>query len=96
MTDADRLERLETTIAYQEQSIEDLNRTVLEQAAAAPDLAHHVRQMVAINPIHAALRAAALRDMRLLGTPPRALKSRNTRNACAVSAICFSPNRSRS
>jgi murein L,D-transpeptidase YcbB/YkuD len=49
--------------------------TVLEQAAAAPDLADHVRQMVAVNPIHAALREAAIRDMRLLGTPLRALKA---------------------
>ncbi|NJC04320.1 murein L,D-transpeptidase YcbB/YkuD [Sphingomonas kaistensis] len=48
---------------------------VLEAAAAAPDLADHVRQTVAVNPIHAALREAAVRDMRLLGTPPRALKA---------------------
>lgn len=48
---------------------------VLEQAAAAPDLAQHVRQVVGVNPIHAALRDAAVRDMRLLGTPTRALKS---------------------
>jgi SlyX protein len=33
MTDAERLEKLETTIAYQEQAIEDLNKTVLAQAA---------------------------------------------------------------
>ena len=33
MTDAERLEKLETTIAYQEQAIEDLNNTVLAQAA---------------------------------------------------------------
>ncbi len=33
MSDADRLERLETTVAYQEQAIEDLNRMVLAQAA---------------------------------------------------------------
>ena len=32
MTDA-RLEKLETTIAYQEQAIEDLNKMVLAQAA---------------------------------------------------------------
>ena len=32
MTDAERLEKLETTIAYQEQAIEDLNQTVLAQA----------------------------------------------------------------
>jgi murein L,D-transpeptidase YcbB/YkuD len=48
---------------------------VLEQAAAAPDLAEHVRRTVAVNPIHAALRQAAVRDMRVLGTPPTALKS---------------------
>ena len=32
MTDTGRLEKLETTIAYQEQAIEDLNQTVLAQA----------------------------------------------------------------
>ena len=32
MSDTERLERLETTVAYQEQSIEDLNKTVLQQA----------------------------------------------------------------
>jgi hypothetical protein len=48
---------------------------VLEAAATAPDLAAHVRRVVAVNPIHAALREAAIRDMRLLGTPPRALKA---------------------
>jgi murein L,D-transpeptidase YcbB/YkuD len=48
---------------------------VLAAAAAAPDLADHVRQTVAVNPIHAALREAAIRDMRLLGTPPTALKA---------------------
>ena len=31
MTDAERLEKLETTVAYQEQAIEDLNKTVTEQ-----------------------------------------------------------------
>lgn len=48
---------------------------VLEQAAAAPDLAAFVRHTVAVNPIHAALRDAAVRDMALLGSPPRALKT---------------------
>lgn len=48
---------------------------VLEQAAAAPDLADHVRRTVEVNPIHATLRAAAVRDMRLLGTPPTALRA---------------------
>lgn len=38
MTDADRLEKLETTIAYQDQAIEDLNRTVLEQASEIAQL----------------------------------------------------------
>lgn len=47
---------------------------VLERAAAAPDLAAFVRNTVAVNPIHAALRDAAVRDMALLGSPPRALK----------------------
>jgi SlyX protein len=37
MTEAERLEKLETTVAYQEQSIEDLNKTVLDQAA---EIAH--------------------------------------------------------
>jgi SlyX protein len=32
MTDAERLEKLETTVAYQDQAIEDLNKTILEQA----------------------------------------------------------------
>ena len=32
MTDAERLDKLETTIAYQEQAIEDLNQTILAQA----------------------------------------------------------------
>lgn len=31
MTDAERIEKLETTIAYQEQAIEDLSRTVTAQ-----------------------------------------------------------------
>jgi murein L,D-transpeptidase YcbB/YkuD len=48
---------------------------VLEQAAAAPDLADHVRRTVGVNPIHAALRDAAVRDMSLLGTPSRALRA---------------------
>lgn len=48
---------------------------VLEQAATAPDLSEHVRRTVAINPIHAALRAAAAEDMKFLGTPSRALKA---------------------
>ena len=48
---------------------------VLEQAAAAPDLAEHVRRTVSINPIHAALRAATAEDMRVLGTPSRALRA---------------------
>lgn len=38
MNDAERLEKLETTIAYQEQSIEDLNKTVLEQATEIAQL----------------------------------------------------------
>ncbi len=33
MTDAERLEKLETTMAYQEQAIEDLNRVITEQWA---------------------------------------------------------------
>lgn len=38
MIDAARLEKLETTIAYQEQAIEDLNKTVLAQAAEIAQL----------------------------------------------------------
>lgn len=38
MTDAERLEKLETTVAYQEQAIEDLNQTVLRQAAEIAEL----------------------------------------------------------
>ena len=33
MTDAERLEKLETTIAFQEQAIEDLNKTITAQWA---------------------------------------------------------------
>lgn len=32
MSDVERLEKLETTIAYQDQAIEDLNKAVLAQA----------------------------------------------------------------
>ncbi len=32
MTEAERIEKLETTIAYQEQAIDDLNQIVLAQA----------------------------------------------------------------
>lgn len=38
MSDTSRLEKLETTVAYQEQSIEDLNKTVLAQAAEIAQL----------------------------------------------------------
>ena len=38
MTDASRLEKLETTVAYQEQAIEDLNKTILAQAAEIAQL----------------------------------------------------------
>ena len=38
MTDAERLEKLETTVAYQDQAIEDLNKTVLAQAAEIAQL----------------------------------------------------------
>jgi SlyX protein len=56
MSDAARLERLETTIAYQEQAIEDLNKTVLAQAAEIAqlkrlvgNLGEHLRE-IADNP----------------------------------------------
>ena len=45
MSDAERLEKLETTIAYQEQSIEDLNRTVLEQATEIAQLKRLIGNM---------------------------------------------------
>ena len=38
MTDAERLEKLETTVAYQDQAIEDLNRTITEQWAEIAQL----------------------------------------------------------
>jgi SlyX protein len=38
VSDAQRLEKLETTIAYQDQAIEDLNKTVLAQAAEIAQL----------------------------------------------------------
>ena len=38
MSDAARLEKLETTVAYQDQAIEDLNKTVLAQAAEIAQL----------------------------------------------------------
>ena len=38
MSDAARLEKLETTVAYQEQAIEDLNKTVLAQAGEIAQL----------------------------------------------------------
>ena len=33
MTDAERLDKLETTVAFQEQAIEDLNKTITAQWA---------------------------------------------------------------
>ncbi len=38
MSEADRIEKLETTVAYQEQAIEDLNKTVLAQSAELAQL----------------------------------------------------------
>ena len=38
MTDAERLEKLETTVAYQDQAIEDLNRTITAQWAEIAQL----------------------------------------------------------
>jgi SlyX protein len=45
MTDAERLEKLETTVAYQEQSIEDLNKTILAQAAEIAQLTRLVANL---------------------------------------------------
>lgn len=38
MSDTARLEKLETTVAYQDQAIEDLNKTVLAQSAEIAQL----------------------------------------------------------
>ncbi|MGN6683030.1 MAG: SlyX family protein [Devosia sp.] len=38
LTDAERLERLETTVAYQDQAIEDLSKTVTAQWAEIGEL----------------------------------------------------------
>lgn len=38
MSETARLEKLETTVAYQEQAIEDLNKTILAQAAEIAQL----------------------------------------------------------
>jgi SlyX protein len=38
MTDGERLEKLETTVAYQEQAIEDLSQTVTAQWAEIAEL----------------------------------------------------------
>jgi SlyX protein len=38
MTDAERLEKLETTVAYQDQAIEDLNKTITAQWAEIAQL----------------------------------------------------------
>jgi murein L,D-transpeptidase YcbB/YkuD len=48
---------------------------LLRDAAAANDLAGHVRRLAAVNPIYAALKSAAATDMRFLGTPSRALRA---------------------
>lgn len=48
---------------------------VLRAAAAAPDLAEHVRRTASVNPIYAGLRAAAATDLRLLGAPSRSLRA---------------------
>ena len=48
---------------------------LLDAAAQAPDLAGHVRQTFAVNPIYAGLRKAAAADMRFLGTPSRAVRA---------------------
>jgi SlyX protein len=38
MTDTERIEKLETTVAFQEQAIEDLSKTVTEQWAEIAEL----------------------------------------------------------
>ena len=48
---------------------------VLRNAANAPDLATHVRSTASINPLYAALKTAAERDVRLLGEPTGALRA---------------------
>lgn len=45
MSDAARLEKLEMTIAYQDQAIEDLNKIVLEQTAELAELKRLVGNM---------------------------------------------------
>ena len=49
MSDAARLEKLETTVAYQEQAIEDLNKTVLAQAAEIAQLKRLVGKVPALR-----------------------------------------------
>ena len=65
MTDAERLEKLETTIAYQEQAIEDLNKTVLAQAAELAELKRLVGNL------GERLREIADNPAGKLGAPPR-------------------------
>ncbi len=48
---------------------------LLNAAARAPDLAAHVRDTAAVNPLYAQLRAAAAPEIRLLGEPRRALRA---------------------
>jgi SlyX protein len=62
MTDAERLEKLETTVAYQEQSIEDLNKTILAQAA---ELAHLKRLVANLGE-----RLREIADNTVLAEPP--------------------------
>lgn len=57
MSDSARLEKLETTIAYQEQAIEDLNKTILAQSAEIAQLTRLVANLgqrvreIADNPV---------------------------------------------
>jgi SlyX protein len=62
MSDTARLEKLETTVAYQDQAIEDLNKTVLAQSAEIAQLKRLVANL--------ADRLRELADNPALSEPP--------------------------
>lgn len=62
MSDTARLEKLETTLAYQDQAIEDLNKTVLAQSAEIAQLKRLVANL--------ADRLRELADNPALSEPP--------------------------